>query len=193
MERKSLSDILHGNDREKLAEAWEKTEAAEDFAPLPGGVYIARIIGGELANARSGTPGYKLTFRVLEGEHEGRQFWSDIWLTEAALPMAKRDLGKLGVTSLDQLDSPLPPGIRVKAKVVLRKDDDGTEHNRLRSLEVLGIDKPEPNAFAPDDATPTNGDAEATTGPKTETEAPAADPSFEYGHNAEAAPEGGAS
>ena len=149
--RRRLTDILNDG-AERLRDQWDTTTAAEDFAPLPAGVYIARIIGGELTTARSGTPGYKLTFRVLEGEHTGRQFWHDVWLTEAALPMAKRDLGKLGVKSIEQLEQPLPPGIRCRAKLALRRDDDGTEYNRLRSFEVLGIDPPEVDAFAPTDS-----------------------------------------
>ena len=122
------------------------------FAPLPSGEYLARIINGELTTSRRNTtPGYKLTFRVLEGEYAGRQIWHDIWLTEAALPMSKRDLAKLCVTSLDQLDQPLPPGIRCKVKLTLRKDDDGSEFNRVRRFDVIGIDEPEQDTFAPVD------------------------------------------
>ncbi len=89
---------------------------------------------------------------MLEGDHQGRQFWHDVWLTPAALPMAKRDLGKLGVTALEQLERPLPPGIRCKVKLALRKDDDGTEYNRVKRFEVVGIDAPEADAFAPQTA-----------------------------------------
>lgn len=64
--------------------------------------------------------------------------------------MAKRDLAKIGVTSLEQLDSPLPQGIRCKIVVALRKDDDGTERNRVVRFEVLGIDEPVKDAFAPE-------------------------------------------
>ena len=153
--RRRLSDILAGDDT--IRRDWDKTEAADDFAPLPSGTYVARIIGGELSTATTtGTPGFKLTFRVLEGGHTGRQFWHDVWLTPAALPMAKRDLAKLGVTSLDQLARPLPPGIRCKVRLVLRSDDNGEQVNRVRSFEVVGIDEPERDAFAPDDDT---GDA----------------------------------
>ncbi len=160
--RRKLSDILNGGG-ESLRSAWDHTAAASDFAPLPAGTYVARIISGELATAKSGTPGYKLAFKVLEGEHAGRQFWHDIWLTAAALPMAKRDLGKLGITSLEQLEKPLPPGIRCKVKLSLRKGDDGTEYNRVKTFDVLGIDKLEDDDFAPtDDAPPaTPGQAEA--------------------------------
>ena len=121
----------------------------------PAGEYVARIIGGELVTSRSkGTPGYKLTFTVLDGDHVDRQFWHDIWLTPAALPMAKRDLAKLGVSSLGQLEQPLPLGIRCSVKLALRRDDDGSEYNRVRRFEVLGIDKPDRDAFAPGDAKP---------------------------------------
>lgn len=173
MDRKRLTDILHGGERDAIASAWQTTEAAEEFAPLPAGEYVAHVTSGELFTSKSNhTPGYKLTFKVIEGEHEGRHFWTDCWLTEAAIAMSKRDLGKLGVTSIDQLEQPLPQGIRVKAKLALRRDDDGTEYNRLRSFEVLGIDKPEKDPFAPKDE-PTDG----------ATENAEADSSFEFGHN----------
>ena len=150
MTRKSLSDILHQGDRENLSRAWGETVAAEDFAPLPTGEYVARIVGGELFTSKTkGTAGYKLAFRVLEGDHQGRQFWHDVWLTPAALPMAKRDLAKIGVISLEQLERPLPPGIRCRVKLALRRDDDGTEYNRVRTFEVIGIDPPEVDPFAP--------------------------------------------
>ncbi len=150
MNRKSLSDILREGDRQSLSRAWGETQAAEDFAPLPTGEYVARIVGGELFTSKTkGTAGYKLAFRVLEGDHQGRQFWHDVWLTPAALPMAKRDLFKLGVTALEQLERPLPPGIRCKVKLALRKDDDGAEYSRVRTFEVVGIDPPEVDPFAP--------------------------------------------
>ena len=153
MNRKSLSDILRA-DQGRLQDAWDNTQAAEDFgAPLPSGEYVARIVSGELFNSRAkGTAGYKLTFRVLEGDHQDRQFWHDIYLTEAALPMAKRDLAKLGVTALEQLERPLPPGIRCRVKLALRRDDDGTEYNRVKTFTVEGIDPPEQDAFAPIDS-----------------------------------------
>ena len=148
-----LSDILANADGDTLRQAWKDTEAADDFTPLPPGEYVAHIIRGDLEQSRSNaTPGYKLTFKVLEpAEHKDRQFWHDIWLTPAALPMAKRDLGKLGVVSLDQLEQPLPRFIRCQVKLALRKDDDGNEYNRVRRFDALGIDQPEADAFAPDD------------------------------------------
>jgi hypothetical protein len=148
-ERKKLTDILLNSEREKLDRQWGSTKAAEDLKPLPIGEYRCSIASGELFTAKKGTLGYKLKLVVLEGEHADRVVWHDVWLSEAALPMAKRDLGKLGITSLDQLERPLPDGIVVAAKVALRKNDDGTEYNRVNRLDVVGIEPAEPEPFAP--------------------------------------------
>ena len=150
----NLSDILAaGSTGGNIRDLWNSTEAAGEMGPLPPGEYVAHIIGGELATSRTNsTPGYKLTFSVVEGEYIGRRFWLDCWLTAAALPQTKRDLAKLGVTSLDQLERPLPRGIRCKCKLALRKDDNGDERNRVKTFEVVGIDEPEVDPFAP--ATP---------------------------------------
>jgi hypothetical protein len=156
-----LSDILNNGDGERIRRAWNETEAADEFGPLPAGEYVAHIIDGDLEQSRSkGTPGYKLTFKVIEGEHSGRHFWHDVWLTPAALPQAKRDLGKLGVAELSQLEKPLPRFIRCKCKLALRRDDDGAEYNRVRRFDVIGLDEPEQDEFAPaDDAADASDDA----------------------------------
>jgi hypothetical protein len=172
-ERKKLSDILRGSTRETLAKQWQDTEAAKDLAPLPKGDYLFRILSGELFNSKSGTPGYKLTLEVAEGENEGRLCWHDVWFTPAALAMAKRDLAKIGVTDPGQLEQPLPSGILIRAKVALRKNDDGTEHNRIVRFESAGIE--EGDAYEPKD---TDNQA-SEDAPATDT-----DELFPYGTNA---------
>lgn len=161
-----LSDILANGNRAALSAAWASTEAADDFAPLPAGEYVAHVIAGELFTSRQNTtPGYKLAFKVSEGEHAGRQFWHDVWLTPAALPMAKRDLGKLGIVHLEQLEQPLPQGIKCKVKLALRRDDGGAEYNRVRSFDVIGIDTPEADPFAPADGPETPQDSPGPAAP----------------------------
>src|SRR5947209_12475110 len=116
--RKKLTDILRLNsDRESLSNLWKTTTAASEFAPLPKGEYTFRILTGELFTSKRGTPGYKLTLEVTEGEFAGHRAWSDHWLTGPAMPMTKRDLAKLGVTTLEQLEQPLPFGILIRAKL----------------------------------------------------------------------------
>jgi Protein of unknown function (DUF669) len=162
--RKRLADILHQHgDRESLKQAWDRTEAVGDFEPLPGGEYTCRVISGEPFNARQkGTPGYKLAFEVTEGEHADRRVWHDLWLTPQALPMSKRDLAKLGITTLEQLDDPLPSGILAKVRVAVRKDDDGNQFNRIKSFDVIGVEAAD--AFEPPEET-TEGDEPAATNP----------------------------
>lgn len=157
-QRRKLTDILAAaGGGDNFRNRWDTTEAADDFGPLPASEYLARIEAGELEASRTrNTPGYKLTFIVIEGEFAGRKFWHDIWLTDAALPMAKRDLGKLGVTSLEQLEQPLPQGIVCRVRLTLRTDDDGTQRNRVRTFDVVRIDPPTAEPFAPDDE---SGDA----------------------------------
>jgi hypothetical protein len=146
-----LSDILSngGDNGDDFRNLWNNTEAADGFGPLPPGEYVAVIVAGELAASRTNsTPGYKLTFRVAEGQNAGRQFWHDCWLTPAALPQTKRDLALLGIASPDELEKPLPR-FRCRCWLALRRDDDGNERNRLKRFEVIGTDKPDDDPFAP--------------------------------------------
>ena len=93
----SLSEILSGSkDLEHLKRSFSEAKPADDYGtPLPKGEYTLRILNGELFRSKkASTPGYKLTFAVIEGEHVGRLIWHDIWLSEAAISMAQRDRGK---------------------------------------------------------------------------------------------------
>jgi hypothetical protein len=148
-ERRKLTDILTNSEKERLERAWSTTAPAADLAPIPPGEYRCRVASGALFESKSGTPGYKLALEVADGEHAGRRLWHDVWLSAAALPMARRDLAKLGVEHLEQLESPLPEGIVVAAKVALRKGDDGAEYNRVVRFDVVAIEPPEPEPFAP--------------------------------------------
>lgn len=163
MARKSLTDILRAGDRDSLAAAWKSTEAAADKAPLPPGDYECIAETGELFTSRtSGTPGYKIAFQVIAGQFSGRLVWFDCWLTPAALPMSKRDLARIGIADLEQLERPLPDGLICKVKVLRRRDDDGAEYNRVDRFELLRIERPQPDPFAPDAVDP-SGDGGDTS------------------------------
>lgn len=162
--RKKLSDILHTGDQDRLKKAWSETKAAEDLVPIPSGVYVAKLVDASMhTSKRKGTPGFKLVFETIEGEHAGRKLWHDIWLTENAIPMAKKDLAKFGISSLDQLDQPLPATFICKVNVALRREDDGIEWNRVRAFEVLRTEKLENDPFAPDDNPDAEPDADVDT------------------------------
>jgi hypothetical protein len=137
--RKRLVDVLPSTTRDELARQFAEAEAAGDMLPLPRGTYRGRVTNGELVTSKGGTPGYSLTFTIDDGEHKGRKLWHTAWLTPAAMSMTKRDLAKLGITSLDMLDRPLPVGFMCDVKVAVRADDDGTERNRVVSFEVVEV------------------------------------------------------
>ena len=148
-----MSEILDRSQHGSLTQVWENTEAASDDSPLPRGEYIARITNGFSTKSWvKETPGYQLTFQVIEGEYAGRRFRHTLWFTPKAIPFTKRDLVKLGVTDLRQLDSPFPQGIRCRVRLSLRESDDGARFNQVRSFKVIGRDEPEPEPFAPKDA-----------------------------------------
>ena len=160
-ERKRLSDILANSDRDRLEKSWSSTKAADDLKPLPAGEYHCRVVSGELFTSKGGTPGYKIAMEIADGEHAGRRLWLDIWLSEAALPLAKRDLGKIGVENLSQLERPLPSGIVIAAKVALRRGDDGAEFNRVSRFEVVAVEPPASDPFAPKDSDAAPGSTDA--------------------------------
>jgi hypothetical protein len=132
-----------------MLRAWEQTAAAAEYGPLPAGNYKARLTAVELFTAKGkGTPGVKLTLAIVEpAEYDGRKAWHDLWLTAAALPATKRDLAKIGITDPEQLDQPVPEGIILAIRVAVRRDDDGTERNRITRFELDHIEAPAPNPF----------------------------------------------
>lgn len=154
-----LSDILNGSGSD-FNDTWNATAAADEFGPIPRGVYVCHATNGELEASRTNrTPSYTIEFTVIDGDFKGRKLWHPCWLTPAALPQSKRDLAKLGITTPAQMEQPLPPGIRCNVQAVTRKDDDGIERNKVKSFDVLGIDTPKADPFAPGGST--NNDSQA--------------------------------
>src|SRR5262249_11294629 len=127
MQRKRLSDILRagngGGGADWINDNWGDIPPAPDFGtPVPRGHYITHVLEGALFEAGTGTPGYKVTHEIIEGEHTGRRLWQDIWLSGAAKRGAVRDLAKLGIRDKQQLEQPIPlRRIRCKVTVVVRR------------------------------------------------------------------------
>jgi hypothetical protein len=155
--RKKLSDILRGgagSGASWIGGNWGNIPPAPDYGtPVPRNWYVAHVIDGALFNAQTGTPGYKVTFEIIEGDYKGRRLWLDIWLTDTAKRGAVRDLAKLGIQNQEQLEQPLEPyRIRCRVLAVVHRDNQGIERNAVKSFEVIGVDPPPPrDAFAPAD------------------------------------------
>ena len=150
--RKRLSDILSEGQRKSIFGNWDQVQAAPDFGQLlPPGLYACRIRDGRLdTSARKGTPGYTLEFEIIEGEFKGRRLWHTLWFTERAKAGTKCDLEKLGVTDPEnQLHQALPRWIICAVRAATEQDDKGNDVNHVRSFDVLRIEPPEPEPFAP--------------------------------------------
>ena len=136
--KKKLSDIV--KDMAGLKQQWANTKPAPDTdKPIPPGEYVCDLTEGSAFEAKTGTPGYKVTLKVKEGEFVGRLVWHDFYLSEKALPYTLRALAKIGITDPEQLDTGLPAGLVVKAKIVVNKRDDGSERNEVRSWELVAV------------------------------------------------------
>jgi hypothetical protein len=152
----SLYDTLYaiapaggGGPRDPL-DGFDAAEAADEFEPLPRGVYTALAVGGKLTVSSHGTPYYKVAYRITQGDHAGRRVWGRYYLTADAMAYSKRDLMKFGLDTLLKLKSPFPSERFVcRLQVVLRRDDDGLERNDIRDVQVVGLQEPPADPFAP--------------------------------------------
>lgn len=129
----------------KLQNEFNDVDAAPEYEPLPAGEYEAGLVSGSFSESRQGTPGYTITFEIRDGEQAGRRLSDTLWLTPAAIPFTKRDLSKLGITSFEQMKRPVPEGIVCRLRVALRRDDDGTQYNKLRSWEPVRLEQETPS------------------------------------------------
>lgn len=148
--RKPLTGIVAGGGHDDILDLFDATTAADDLGPLPKGTYVALAVKGERTTAKTGTAGYTVEFKVIEGEYAGRRVWMTKYLTPAAMPITKRDLAKLGIDSKDKLAAPFPANRLVcKLTVTVRTLDDGTSGNEVKQIDLLRVQEPEADPFAP--------------------------------------------
>jgi len=130
--------------------AFDAAEAAPEFTPLPPGVYKARILHGEYTTTKAGADAYRIRFEVAEGPHKGQTVIRTWTFGTRALPYTKRDLAKLGLTTSKQLLSPFPEPGRdyiVCLVVAMRRDDNGTEWNDVKRVDLIRVETAPAAAF----------------------------------------------
>lgn len=154
-DRKPLYLLLSTTSDEDLLDRFEAAEAADEIGPVPKGTYIAVAETGELTSSpRSGTRGFRICYRILDGKFANRKVWRTYSFTNAAVAYTKRDLSKFGIHNKADFQRPFPRDRFIcKLVVTLRTDDEGTERNEIKSVEVLRVKESETNPFAPDDIT----------------------------------------
>jgi hypothetical protein len=123
---------------------FDATQPAPSYDPLPPGVYVARVIRGEIVQTKAGSDGYRMTYEITDGPHAGRTLLKTWAFTAKALPYSKRDLATFGLVSSAQLLAPFPePGreYHVRLTVALQRSNDGAEYNDIKRIEVVRVDK----------------------------------------------------
>jgi len=136
---RKLTDILQGNDLDELARRFDQTEPAAEFEPLPAGRYEVDFVHGEACRSSRGTMGYTCEFEISAGDCRGRRLWHTLWLSDDAMSYSRRDLKKLGISSIEQLDQPVPPGIFCFVQVAVRTGDDGVQRNTVTRIYPGGV------------------------------------------------------
>ncbi|MBM3984009.1 MAG: hypothetical protein FJ304_27815 [Planctomycetes bacterium] len=127
-------------------DAFDTTEAAAGYAPLPPGVYSARVLRGEYCSTKAGADAYRLRFEVTEGPHAQKTVIRTWTFTPKAITYTKRDLAPFGLTTTAKLLAPFPEAGRdylVRLVVALQRGDDGIDRNDIKRIELLRtVDSP---------------------------------------------------
>jgi hypothetical protein len=131
-------------------DAFDATEAAPEFTPVPAGIYPARILRGEYCSTKAGADAYRLRFEITEGKQTGKSVIRTWTFSERAIRYTKRDLALFGLTTSEKLLSPFPePGREyfVRLVVALQCGDDGIERNDVKRIDLIRVNESPAVAF----------------------------------------------
>jgi hypothetical protein len=117
--KKSLKvSNLFYQDRGRFEAFWDGVKVAPEPEPVPEGTYVAIVKDGHVFKARTGTVGYKITFEITDGVYRGRTVAHNSWITADAASRSKFFLSKVGLYRLNDLDRPIPSGLRAQISVI---------------------------------------------------------------------------
>lgn len=124
-------------------DAFDSIDAAPEFAPVPPGVYKARVARGELRKTKADDDCYRVRFEIVEGPHKGQSVFRTWTFNKPnSIAYAKRDLALFGLTTSDHLRAPFPPtdkDVSCRLVVALQRGDDGIEHNDVKRIDQVRI------------------------------------------------------
>ena len=133
------------------------TEFPEDFDPsqeegntwsvIPAGEYVAQAIEAEVSPTKKGDGTVlKLVWKILEGEHEGRQVWQYVTYrhpSEQAQKFGRKTIKDLCVAmGIEQAvqDANVFLHKPVKIRVRIEKDDDGVYEDKNKVTRVMPLE-----------------------------------------------------
>jgi hypothetical protein len=112
-----------------------------ESADVPPGTYTGKLTDSRIVRSlRTKNVGVTLLWEILG---QARTTWvrRTLWLSAGALPHTKRDLARLGVRTLADLDNdpPVRPGVMCRFVIADRRSSDGYVEPRIVAWEVLSI------------------------------------------------------
>jgi hypothetical protein len=129
---------------------FDSTEPAPEFAPVPPGIYTARVLRGEYTTTKAGADGYRVRFLIVEGEQKDKTLIRTWTFGPRAIGYTKRDLSLFGLTTSAKLLSPFPEAGRtycVRLVVALQRGEDGIERNDIKRIDLLRVEESPAAAF----------------------------------------------
>jgi hypothetical protein len=116
----------------RLNQAFDSNQYEEmgNFDPVPAGIYTARIVKSEIKQNNKKTGSYmKFEFQVLNGEFNGRKFWSILNIqnqSREAVEIAQKELTSICKACKKPIiqDTQELHDIPIKIKVIIKKGDD---------------------------------------------------------------------
>jgi hypothetical protein len=131
------------SDEERLL--WEQASEA-GIGVIPKAWYRATLIeGGPAESPVKRTKSYKLVFEITaDGPYRGRRLYWDLYMTPAAVCATKAQLRPIGITEYDHTQRVLDRQYECEIRVVVERDDDQTERNRIREYKVLKVVEAQP-------------------------------------------------
>ncbi|MBU1701036.1 MAG: DUF669 domain-containing protein [Candidatus Eisenbacteria bacterium] len=76
---------------------FSNVDDAQNFKPLPEGVYHCRVIDVKESSTLHGDDMWKLWFEVASGDYQGRRIFDNLVFSDRAMPRVKHICSKLGV------------------------------------------------------------------------------------------------
>jgi hypothetical protein len=115
-------------------------EPADDFEPIPAGLYTAVIVNSEMKPTKNGDGSLlELKFEIIEGEYKGRFVWSRLCLenkNEQTVKIAKSQLADIckAIGVLTPRDSCELHNLPMQIKVAVKKrSDNGDATNEVKA------------------------------------------------------------
>jgi hypothetical protein len=127
--------------------AFGSAAAAAAFAPLPPGIYAARVLKGEFCTTKAGAEAYRMRFEITDGEHVGKTAIRTWTFTGYGLKLAMAELPPFGLTTPGQLLTQFPePGREYVVRLVVALQVyDGREINDIKKIDIVRVGE-SPNA-----------------------------------------------